>query len=334
MHKQEPNGLASEVIASAPNCEHWQKKRRSKALLVEHNGSRYFLKRSDGGSQPLRNEAKALRAASAVSENIGVRAAPFVGIDESQDILVTKFAPGVSVFNFLWNCTAIARPWNWRLQPAALDTCWRISIWLHQFHSLHDQLVVPGAPRCEALLHRFESKITHAGEERGGLLNVSLGAELLELANGLLRGGCVVYPDQTLVHGDFTPTNFLVDKLFQVTILDFGDTEIGFAAEDVARLWFAYYEIASSGGPRTSLFGHALRSLEVACARTLEQTPDQLFRFLLLLNASIRLTSYARLAANRPSFRVSLLQRRLARTALRFLERAAAGTWPALPNCY
>lgn len=259
--------LARSALASDDVTHH----RQSSTVVRALGSRRYHFKR---GSGDMSREAALLesllngpaRAAAAVR---------FVGYDREQNVLVTEHINGVSLFNVIWNASA----W-WRADRAAdyVDPVERTLRWLQWFHT-------PAGTQDD--LHVHENRVINEVEQRlSRLQQIGVEAWLTPQATRAI-GAHLAHARRVRwaalrvgrIHGDLTPhANVLVDHHGDVFILDFGESRVGFFAEDILRLWTSVWEVAESNPVRRWRLRRVLERISRAAGQELQTEAAELIR--------------------------------------------------------
>jgi len=270
----------------------------------------------------LADEARALALAASVGEVSGVRSITLEVFDPRANVLVTEGERGESLFNSLWNeSSRLALAPQRRHWPEVLG---RLAAWLAAFHRASD-----GSDACrrhspedclERLRLSFRSKLAIVRESRAAPLSRSEVDRILDYVEGgldpdLWRGEAICQ-----LHGDLVPVNQLLLADGSIRVLDFGDSVVGFALEDLVRLWSGVWELTQCGRRRARLLRPALSRILADYSRSPRSSDSRPFMLLRVWNA---VTQACVACTNRSTFDLStaLIHRRLTRAAMSWLRR-------------
>lgn len=186
-----------------------------------------------------------------------VRPIKLIQYDSANNLLLTKYIEGESLFNLLWNRTSIMRSFFANAIPddTLLLRIKEIGTWLALYH---DSWKV-GGDRIEAtqwLADSFRRKMKCLSERR--IVNDELLRKLEEILESLPEKlGNAAGLKIGKIHGDFIAYNLLYDHSGNVYILDFGDARVGFNLEDVVRFWEHLWVMGQTSRWRMEFFTNA-----------------------------------------------------------------------------
>lgn len=282
---------------------------RSRTAVARFNGRPVHLKTSDMDLGP---EAAALAAGARIAGADAVAAVPLVGFDRARNVLVTEHVDGQSAFNALWNSTTVlgaAHPLAARHWAAAVE---RAAAWLGRFHRLPVDGPLPTPAAClEVVVDTARGKLRAI--ERSGSEVLTPG-EIACIRRFIDRSRVDDWKTAriTRIHGDFCPVNLLVGPDGTVSVLDFADARLGFALEDLVRLWCSIWEISESDAIRRRLVGPVQDRVLAAYGAEPGILATPPFVLLRGWNAITRILEAASVAASLP-FGTRRLVRRFAR---------------------
>lgn len=307
--------LMAAVLAGLPDPAEWRRNDRSSTAELLISGDRVVAKMRAQDIAGLQREARALERAAAIQEIEDVRAVRLVGLDVSRGVLVTRYAPGGSAFNLVWNSTSIVRPHLWRHRTTAMDLPRRVGRWLRALHEVPNPEPVPHRDRkChlhQALLRKIDGIESRAAHLLRGPLNLAT----RQLCERLIASSSWDELRTVCVHGDLTLSNLVTTVDGNATVLDFGDSQSGFALEDVVRFWCSVRELARTGRVRRWLLRDAADRFlsEYGLADNVASSAP--FRYLVVWNAVNRLSEHAWLLRGMNAWRYRREHRRLVMVA-------------------
>jgi hypothetical protein len=311
--------LADEALTRNP---------RSVTAVRMVDGRRYHFKHS---RESLAAEARGFELAGTVGEVAGVRAVALTVFDEHANVLVTEGEEGESLFNALWNgssrLASARRRSDW---PAVLG---RSAGWLAAFHRLSGESVSrdlaplrrASAEEClEHLRRSFGRKLAVVRESRRAPLSPAEADGLLERVEEELRPDLWREVPIRYLHGDFAPANQLFCADGSIRILDFGDARVGFALEDLVRLWTSVWELTHCGRLRARLLHPALARMLGDYGLSSGVPESRPFRLLRAWNA-VTQVSVACVSRSRYDFSTAWTHRRLMQAERGWLRREILG---------
>ncbi len=190
----------------------------------------------------------------------------FINYEEKADRLTTKFIQdATNLFNVMWNSSSIInRIWKRPPSPDLLiSRCEEIGKWLAMYHNstsypqAKEQVMTP-------LKFSFQRKMKRIRENKlvkeKFLQNVEevFFPEIEKLVNDdYLENNRIKI---CKIHGDLTPSNMLVDDVWNIWIIDFANTRIGTSFEDLGRFYESLYAIAQTSHYRRDVFSKAMEA--------------------------------------------------------------------------
>ncbi len=291
---------------------------RSRTGTTTLYGKKYFLKTS---KIDLTHEAEMLKVANNIKSELPVRAVTFVYYCSNNNILITEFFSGESLFNKLWNNTSLIK---FSKHPPIYQD-WGVLFtnifkWLSLFHasSINKYYTVDQSMAIKNNVIEDLKKKTNAIHK---LSNSILKRKEWEKLNSIIcRGEELSWQDLPTadIHGDLTISNMLVNAN-DVFILDFADTTKGFVLEDIVRLWSGIWEVSECGYKRGQILrphlNHFLTSY--GCNHNIVSTIP--FLLLRTRNAMIRLHE-SLLITDKLSWSTRKILNKLAKKELKFLK--------------
>ena len=292
---------------------------RSQTAVSQFEGLAAHLKTSDTN---LALEADVL---SRIQEckTPGARPVRLLKYEPSDNVLITEYVAGNSLFNELWNATSIPAYFSFRRR-----SCHGLVIesasWLRGFHAATGlRLDPPAATRAlDWVMTTAEQRMVAIRTSRRPVLS---DADLQAIGAFMRRQFDAADRDRVQVcgiHGDYCPTNMIVDDTSAVVVLDFADTRTGLALEDVARLWSSIWEMGHCGIVRAHVFRSVLPAIVSAASATLDEPA---FRLLRAWNAVTRIHQYATVGHKLP-YSTRQILKRLAAVNVQWLVRPDDGT--------
>ncbi len=202
----------------------------------------HFIKTSD--ELNLKNEARELERLKSLNiDSQHIYVPEFLNYNSQSNELTTRFIPSCqSFYNMMWNNSSlIGFIRGKRLNKEKLfQRIEELGQWLKAYHnstnnsSMHDK-------SFEHLLSMFNSKINAIKKHK--ILNKNYLKKIKEFYFPLINKlADIKYLEQNniticRIHGDFIVLNMLVDDAFNIHIIDFADTRIGFCIEDIGRFY-------------------------------------------------------------------------------------------------
>jgi aminoglycoside phosphotransferase (APT) family kinase protein len=227
---------------------------RSRTDLASWRGRRIHLKTS---SEDLSVEADALREANHSRTVNGVSALPLVVYDRSRNVLITEYVDGSSLFNLAWNQTALVRAYRRRPSRVA-PTVLAVARWLDEYH----RTACGDAARrsdCLGWIRRsLDSKLARLREVSPRVVSEASAHLIRVKFSEALEDPIWSSLPVCRIHGDFCHANVIVREDGSCVVVDFGDSRVGFALEDVVRLWASMWEITRCGTYRHRLLSPIL----------------------------------------------------------------------------
>lgn len=191
----------------------------------------------------------------------------FINYDEAANSLATKLiSEGTSFFNVMWNNSSLLN--RIRRRPPSPDLiisrCEELGKWLSIYHHSTSYSRAPDEQVITPLRESFKEKIGRIREHRLVKENFLKKVEEVFLSEiEKLASNDYLENNQIRIckiHEDFTPTNMLVDGVWNIWIIDFANTRIGTSFEDLGRFYESLYTIAQTSNYRRKIFSKAMEA--------------------------------------------------------------------------
>jgi aminoglycoside phosphotransferase (APT) family kinase protein len=239
-----PGSELDHLIAEFAGSKHGAVHVRSRTATREWQGRRIHLKTSEAN---LAAEAKALQVGSQISNASWVSAVKLVHFDAERNVLVTEHVTGTSLFNVLWNETSFFRSFE-RSQIRTTELAVATTAWIVEYHRLTS--VAGSQQQCRDRLRRsFEAKIDAIVETFPEALDRHVASIRSRFTTALSVPNWNALPIAQ-IHADYHPANMIRSVQGQIVVLDFADSRLGFALEDITRFWTSIWEISECGQRR------------------------------------------------------------------------------------
>lgn len=210
-------------------------------------------------AEVLQREAEELVRVSSVCSNIpGVRVVELHSRIDEQHLLLSYYVPSTSAFNYLWNGSrSICRRPLTGPSPAEIGA--RMGQWLRAYHASSKHHASESINYLHSLIDNIYGRISHIQKVAPSFLSSGQIAAIHKQLSLVKDQSARRYTGPLVtVHGDMTLDNIRLTADGDLFIVDFADSHLGYAMEDVVRLWHTIWTIVAISKARASVVTPAL----------------------------------------------------------------------------